>query len=86
MAGAICMNRTIALEAREEHKAVDVHIRHIEKDIRSTKEFLLLPNQGLDLKLKTIQLEHNSNLNKIQKGLEAQDELVVAHSKALVAL
>jgi hypothetical protein len=86
MAGAICINRTIALEAREEHKAVDVHIRHIEKDIRSTKEFLLLPNQGLDLKLKTIQLEHNTNLNKIQKGLEAQDELVVAHSKALVAL
>jgi hypothetical protein len=36
--------------------------------------------------LKTIQLEHNTNLNKIQKGLEAQDELVVAHSKALVAL
>jgi hypothetical protein len=65
MAGAICINRTIALEAREEHKAVDVHIRHIEKDIRSTKEFLLLPNQGLDLKLKTIQLEHNTNLNKI---------------------
>ena len=86
MAGAICINRTIALEAREEHKAVDVHIRHIEKDIRSTKEFLLLPNQGLDLKLKSIQLEHNTNLNKIQKGLEAQDELVVAHSKALVAL
>ena len=80
------MNRTIALEAREEQKAVDVHIRHIEKDIRSTNEFLLLPNQGLDLKLKTIQLEHNTNLNKIQKGLEAQDELVVAHSKALVAL
>jgi len=68
MAGAICINRTIALEAREEHKAVDVHIRHIEKDIRSTKEFLLLPNQGLDLKLKTIQLEHNTNLNKIHFG------------------
>jgi hypothetical protein len=47
MAGAICVNRSIALEAREEHRAVDLHIKHMEKDIRSTKEFLLLPDQGL---------------------------------------
>jgi hypothetical protein len=51
MAGAICSNRTIALEAYDEVKSINLHVSNIEKELKGTKEYLLLPKTGLEAKI-----------------------------------
>ena len=62
MAGAICQNRTLALEAREEIASINLHMNRAEKNITETKEYLLIPNQGLDEKLKAIENAHKQTI------------------------
>jgi hypothetical protein len=62
MAGAICQNRTLALEAREEIASINLHMDRAEKNINETKEYLLIPNQGLDEKLTAIENAHNQKI------------------------
>jgi hypothetical protein len=51
MAGAICSNRTLALEAYDEVKSINLHVSNIEKELKGTKEYLLLPKTGLEAKI-----------------------------------
>ena len=62
MAGAICQNCTIALEAREDIASINMHMTRDEQHITETKEYLLVPNQGLDAKLGALENMQNHKL------------------------
>jgi len=59
MAGAICQNRTLALEASDETKSINLHIHNIEKEMWVTKEYLLTPWTGLEAKIGEIKQGQN---------------------------
>jgi hypothetical protein len=66
MAGAICQNRTLGLEAVDETKSINLHITNIEKELHKTKEYLLLPRTGLEAKLGEVENTQNQKLAAFQ--------------------
>jgi hypothetical protein len=66
MAGAICQNRTLALEARDETKSLNLHVTNIEKELQKTKEYLLLPETGLEAKAGAMEQAQNQKLATFQ--------------------
>jgi hypothetical protein len=62
MAGAICQNRTLALESHEEFGSINLHVANIERELQGTKEYLLLPRTGLAAKMETMEKRKNENI------------------------
>jgi hypothetical protein len=84
MAGAICNNRSLALEARDETKSINLHIHHIEKEIRSTKEYLLLPETGLEAKTRAMEQAQNEQLATFQADTLKKHEKMQEQIRGLI--
>lgn len=76
MSGAICQNRSMILEAREDIGSLNLHMTRAEKNVQECMEYLLKPNEGLDAKLHTFESTQNQNIAVFQAEVQkTQDKL-----------
>ena len=84
MAGAICNNRSLALEARDEIKSINLHVHQIEKEINSTKKYLLLPETGLEAKTRAMEQALNEKQATFQTKTMREHEHMQEQITALI--
>jgi hypothetical protein len=66
MAGAICQNRTLALEAKGTCTSIQLHVTRVEKEVYKCTRFLIAPREGLDVRLQVIEEAQNGKIATFQ--------------------